>query len=323
MLTLMRFISAFVALASVILCSIVLSSCGTNTKTSNIHLKTTRDLLPDNVFTAGIEGPAVDKDGVLYAVNYQRQATIGAINPGKNGQPTASVYAQLPDGSVGNGIRFDSHGTMYVADYTGHKILKKKSHITPFEVHASNPMMYQPNDLAIMDNGIIFASDPDWKNGRGQLWKIMQNGDTVLLEKNMGTTNGIEVSPDNLRLYVNESKQRKIWVYDLSAEGNISNKRMFYQFEDFGLDGMRCDIHGNLYVSRYDGGKVVVLSPEGEILYGVKLKGQKPTNVAFGGPRGKTVYVTMQDRGTVEYFSADFPGRAYTLHRMQDESVDP
>ena len=32
----------------------------------------------------------------------------------------------------------------------------------------------------------------------------------VLLEKEMGTTNGIEVSHDGKKLYVNESVQRKI-----------------------------------------------------------------------------------------------------------------
>ena len=52
----------------------------------------------------------------------------------------------------------------------------------------------------------------------------------------MGTTNGIEVSPDETKLYVNESVQKNIWVYDLDSDGNISNKILFYSFEDYGLD---------------------------------------------------------------------------------------
>ena len=43
----------------------------------------------------------------------------------------------------------------------------------------------------------------------------------------MGTTNGVEVSPDEKTLYVNESVQRSVWAYDLDTEGNISNKRLF------------------------------------------------------------------------------------------------
>lgn len=60
----------------------------------------------------------------------------------------------------------------------------------------------------------------------------------------MGTTNGIEVNPEGTKLYVNESIQRKIWVYDITENGNIQNKKLFYAFEDFGLDGMRTDKKG-------------------------------------------------------------------------------
>ena len=65
----------------------------------------------------------------------------------------------------------------------------------------------------------------------------------------MGTTNGIEVSPDETKLYVNESVQKNIWVYDLDSDGNISNKKLFYSFEDYGLDGMRCD-NQEIYMSQ-------------------------------------------------------------------------
>ena len=51
----------------------------------------------------------------------------------------------------------------------------------------------------------------------------------------MGTTNGIEVSTDENTLYVNESVQRNIWAYDLSATGEVSNKRLLIQFPDLGL----------------------------------------------------------------------------------------
>ena len=58
----------------------------------------------------------------------------------------------------------------------------------------------------------------------------------------MGTTNGIEVSPDERTLYLNESTQRNIWAYDLSSEGEISNKRLLIKFPDFnyGRYAMQC-----------------------------------------------------------------------------------
>lgn len=86
-------------------------------------------------------------------------------------------------------------------------------------VYAENYSMNQPNDLAIDNKGRLYASDPDWKNCSGQLCRIDTDGQVKLLESNMGTTNGIEVSPDSKRLYVNETIQRKVWVYDLSPGG--------------------------------------------------------------------------------------------------------
>jgi gluconolactonase len=125
----------------------------------------------------------------------------------------------------------------------------------------------------------------------------------------MGTTNGIEVSPDDRILYVNESVQRRIWAYDLSPSGEISNKRLFCQFEDFGLDGMRCDIGGNLYVTRYGKGCIAKISPRGEVLHEIRLNGANCTNLTFGGPDGRTVYVTVADRGNIERLRVDLPGR--------------
>ena len=89
----------------------------------------------------------------------------------------------------------------------------------------------------------------------------------------MGTTNGIEVSPDEKFLYVNESAQRNVWAYDLSPESEISNKRLLIQFPDFNMDGMRCDIEGNLYITRHGKGTVAKLSPAGEVLLEVQLTG--------------------------------------------------
>ncbi len=127
----------------------------------------------------------------------------------------------------------------------------------------------------------------------------------------MGTTNGIEVSPDGRRLYVGESVQRRIWVYDIGADGTLSGKRVFASFADHGLDGMRCDRDGNLYVTRHGGGTVAILAPDGTISREVRLKGRLPSNVAFGGRDGRTVFVTVQDRGAIEAFRSAIPGREY------------
>ena len=275
----------------------------------NEELFISQEFTPVNGFTSGIEGPACDAAGNLYAVNYERQHTIGKVTP----DGASSVFVELPNGSIGNGICFNSEGFMFIADYTNHNVLKVDMDTRNITVHAHEPTMNQPNDIAIGANDILYASDPNWNASTGQIWRVDTDGEVTLLEADMGTTNGIEVSPDEKVLYVNESAQRNVWAYDLSPEGKISNKRLLIQFPDFNMDGMRCDIEGNIYVTRHGKGTVAKLSPAGEVLLEVQLTGKLCSNIAFGGPDGCTCYATMADRGNVEVFRADLPGRSWQL----------
>ncbi|MBM1105193.1 SMP-30/gluconolactonase/LRE family protein [Aurantibacter crassamenti] len=265
------------------------------------------DFTPEFSFTKGIEGPAVDANGNLYAVNFQEEGTIGIVDS----KGVGSIFANLPEGSVGNGIRFDKSGNMFIADYKGHNVLYVKKGSKEVSVWAHNAEMSQPNDLAMAPNGTIYLSDPNWAESTGRIWMVNASKEIILLEENMGTVNGIEVSPDGKKLYANESVQLKIWEYDINADGTISNKQEFMSFNDFGMDGMRCDSQGNLYITRYGKGTVLIVSSAKKILKEVQLKGKKPSNITFGGSDGKTCYVTMADRGCFESFDALNSGAFY------------
>jgi gluconolactonase len=262
-------------------------------------------------FTSGIEGPSCDRAGNLYAVNYDRQGTIGRVTP--DGE--CDLFVELPAGSVGNGIRFHSDGAMLIADYTNHNVLRVDMATRAISVYAHEPAMNQPNDIAIGADDLVYASDPNWAESTGQIWRVGPEGRVDLLETGMGTTNGIEVSPDEKTLYVNESVQRNVWAYDLARDGEISNKRLLIQFADFGMDGMRCDIDGNLYITRHGKGTIAKLSPTGEILREIKLADKNPSNIAFGGPDGCTCYVTLQIAGNIERFRVERPGRSWQLYQ--------
>ncbi len=77
------------------------------------------------------------------------------------------------------------------------------------------------------------------------------------------------------------------------------------------MDGMRCDVDGNLYITRHGKGTVVKLSNEGKVLKEIIMKGKKPSNIAFGGKDGKTAFVTLQDRGYIESFRVETAGRSF------------
>ena len=261
-------------------------------------------LTAENSFTKEIEGPAVDKAGNIYAVSFARKPTVGKVTPdGK-----AEIFLEMPEGSLANGIRFDRKGVMFLADYSGHNILRCDMATKKLTVFAHEPAMNQPNDIAISADGTLWASDPNWGKSTGQLWRIDTNGKVTKVVDNMGTTNGIEVSPDGHTLYVNETVQRNVWAFTINKDKSLSNKRLLIAFPDFGFDGMRADVEGNLYITRHGKGTVVVVSPQGKVLKEVDVLGKFPTNICFGGPDGRTAYVTEVEHGRLVQFRTEKPG---------------
>jgi len=273
-------------------------------------LWTAQAVTPEGDFTTGIEGPNSDAEGNVYAVNYKERGTISRTTPdGKT-----EVFVTLPKlgpkmtQSVGNGIVFDRAGMMYVADYVNHNVLKVDPKTREVTVFAHEDGMSQPNDLAIGPDDVIYCADPDWGKSTGKIYRVDRQGKVTLIAEKQGTVNGIEVSPDGKWLYTNESVQRGVWAHPILADGKLGERKLVKQFPDHGFDGMRCDAEGNLYVTRYGAGTVVVLTPEGKILQEINVLGKSPSNVCFGGADGRTAYVTEVEHTRLVSFRTDKPG---------------
>jgi len=281
---------------------------GITTKIFAQEFYVAKDVTAENLFTVNCEGPNVDKKGNLYVVNFEKDGTIGLVHPdGK-----VETYITLPEGSIANSIQFDKDWNMLLADFKAHNVLKVDTKTKKISVYAHSDQFNGPNDLALNKKGQVFASDPNWQQiNEGKLWRVDTDGKVVLLEEHMGTTNGIELSPDEKTLYVNESEQRTLWAYDVDDKGNVSNKRKLYDFPDFGMDGMKCDKEGNLLIARWGKGVIAIVSPQGKLIREVEMKGKKTSNICFGGKDGKTCFVTTQDRKGVETFRHEIAGKRF------------
>ncbi|MES2963496.1 MAG: SMP-30/gluconolactonase/LRE family protein, partial [Bdellovibrionota bacterium] len=256
-------------------------------------------------FTFGIEGPAVDSAGRLYVVNYRKQGTIGVVDP--NGH--ATEFLKLPDGSVANSLQISKAGQMYVADYKSHTIFKVELATKKLSTLVTKIGMSQPNDLVLAVNGTLYASDPNWKKGTGRLWRISSSGEAkVVVDGDIGTVNGLALSPDEKTLYVGDSKAKKIWAYEIKGEG-LGSRRLVIEFRDHEIDGIKTDDRGDLFVARIGKGTIAKVAPSGTVLREIKLNGAHPTNLTFGGVDGRTVFVTQRDGGFVESFRVDVSGR--------------
>ena len=274
-----------------------------------------RQVTPAGEYTFGIEGPAVDAKGNLYVVNFGKPGTIGKLAADAS---QSELFAVLPEGSVGNAIRFNREGRMFIADYKKHNIFLVSPDGKQVDTYFHSDEFNQPNDLTIAADGTIYASDPHWKTHDGQVWRIARSDDgTIVGEKmtatrKMSTTNGIDLSPDGKTLYVGESDTREIWSYRIDG-GRLLSPRLVKRFADFDIDGLRTDTSGNLYVARILKGTIAVLTPAGILKREIELKAKEPTNLAFGGNDGKTVFVTQRQGGFVESFRTDRPGREFCL----------
>jgi signal peptidase len=83
------------------------------------------------------------------------------------------------------------------------------------------------------------------------------------------------------------------------------------KFPDLDIDGIRADITGTLYVARLLKGTIAVVSPDGTLLREIPTTAKEPTNLAFGGHDGKTVFVTQRKGGFIESFRVQQPGREF------------
>jgi len=266
---------------------------------------------PINSFTSGIEGPACDREGKLFVVNFERQGTIGRVGLYGN----AEVHLSLPENGVGNAIRFGRDGTMFIADYINHRILKVAPASTEITVHVDEPLMHQPNDLTITTDGTIYASDPDWEHGAGRIWRISVDGRCEIVAKDLKLPNGIEIAPDGRHLYVALTEAAEVIVFDVDQSGQLSNQKSFVRFSENLVDGIRCDITGNLYVARYGAAAVAIVSVDGERVRDVNVLGNEPSNLCFGGADGRTVFVTEVQNRRVVKFTVPQPGATWASHQ--------
>ena len=127
----------------------------------------------------------------------------------------------------------------------------------------------------------LFRLDPDLSVTR-------MDGDFII-------GNGIAFSPDDSRMYLADSRDETVWVYDFDiARGSISGKRRFFSTADIDgrVDGATCDVDGNYWCALVHGAAIACISPKGTMIERIPVPAKHPTMVTFGGPKLDQLYVT-------------------------------
>ncbi len=240
------------------------------------------------------EGPVwKDSVGLLFSdikanILYQWSPVDSSVTP----------YLQHSDSS--NGLTFDLQGRLILTQMELRRVARQEFNgtITPLASTYKGKKFNSPNDVIVKSDGAIFFTDPTFNIPVGQhqelsyagIYRIDTLGNVTLLDSTLELPNGICFSPDETKLYVNNSQARIIYVWDVVDDSTIANKREFGRINPTGYaDGMKADPDGNIYCAGPQG--VWVFSSAGTLLDTIHVPGS-PSNCNWGDADRKTLYIT-------------------------------
>jgi gluconolactonase len=167
-----------------------------------------------------------------------------------------------------------------------------------------------PNDLVYKKDGVLYFTDPGhFLMNKEQTENLshdvpavysIKDGKLRLLTTDVVRANGIAFAPGEKHLYINSSFQMRIFRFDVQPDDTIANRQLFidmnadqkHQYPSTGFpDGMKTDSKGDVYCTGPGG--IWIISPQGKHL-GTILNLNRPANLAFGGPDGKTLYISSR-----------------------------
>jgi gluconolactonase len=227
-------------------------------------------------------------------------------------------------------LAFGPDGSLYVTDEGRRSIVRvaPDGTQTDFLTTYDGERLNGPNDLSFDEDGNLFFTDP-WtsslENPIGGIYGYeWSTGRLTKVRGGMAFPNGIVVR--GKRLYVAETMTRKVWLFEVTGPGRADNQVEFCTLPEMqtadwqGGDGMALDAGGNLYVTQLAAGCIRVYDPDGNLTGSIRTGGARPTNVCFGGPAFDTLYVTIDDLGTLVAIPVGVSG--YRLPFCPSRSTD-
>jgi len=261
-----------------------------------------------------IEGPAFDRDGNLWCVDL----------------PYGRIFRVAPDGRFSvvveyngepNGLAIHRDGRIFIADYAhGIMVLDPVTcQVEPFLTRVRLERFKAVNDLVFASNGDLYFTDQGLTglhDPTGRVFRLRADGRVDCLLDNVPSPNGIALDPAETTLYVAVTRANAVWRVPLMADGTVAKVGNFIQLSGGGgPDGLAVDSEGNLAVAHIVLGAVWLFSKRGEPMMRIQSTvGYHTTNMAFGGPDGRTLYITESESGTLLQADMPVPGMRLFSH---------
>lgn len=241
------------------------------------------------------EGPAWDGQGHLYLSNCHG----GWIAKVENSTAVEFLKASEDPFTFRktNGLTVRKDGLIFACEYGVGAILKihPQGNSEIYVKAFSDSAFSRPNDLAFDAKGGLYFTDPnsyDADKADGYVYRIDPQKNVDRVAGPLAFPNGIAVSPDQKKCYVCESARHRILMYTIKQDGHLKFNQVFFEFNQGDPDGIAFDRAGSLYVALFGGGAVAVIDTTGRMIDKIPMPGKNPTNVEFGGPDLKTLFIT-------------------------------
>ena len=224
--------------------------------------------------------------------------------------PDGTVVEVMNPSNKCNGMTYDADLNLLVCEHTTSSVVRERPDGTreTLATHYQGKELNSPNDIVVHSSGAIYFSDPTYGRWPGfgierdqdldfqGVYRLAPGGgDPELLVDDFGEPNGLCFSPDESLLYINDTPNALIRVFDVQSDGSIANGRLFADRIGDGdlakgglVDGMKADEQGNVWVTGPDG--VWVFAPDGEHLGVVEIP-ESVGNIHWGGPDWNWMFV--------------------------------
>jgi gluconolactonase len=273
----------------------------------------------------GTEGPIALPDGSLIFTETQANR-ITRIDKDNN----TTTFLENTNGS--NGLAFDGKGHLISVQTTPGQtrigVIYPAGQEATLTDNFDGKPYGRPNDLVVDKRGGVYFSEPGPNPTPGQppsappltpaVYYVPPGGKAVRAAEGIERPNGIQLSPDEKTLYVNNTSGEYVLAFDINPDGSLKNRRNFAKYPNLsktesggvssGADGLAIDNQGRVFVAANGG--VSVFSPKGEPL-GIIPVSLAPQNIAFAGADKKTLYIV--GRGSafkVRLLTEGYKGRA-------------
>lgn len=246
-----------------------------------------------------LEGPVWSPDGFLYVTDIPHGRVFRIARSGE--WELVVEYDGEP-----NGMKLVDDSHLLITDYRNGLMLLdiERGEVRPYLERRNSERFRGVNDLTFDSAGNLYFTDQGQTglhDPTGRVYRLSPEGRLDLLLGNCPSPNGLVLSPDEKVLYVAMTRGNCVWRVPLQADGSVSKVGHFFtSYGPSGPDGLTIDTQGRLFVANPGLGRAWVLNHRAEpVVVLTSPEGASLTNLCFGGPDMKTLFMTESVSGTV------------------------